>query len=99
MRIKLILMMIMLSSICLSQKKVSYVSCEKDTILLPNNELGMKIYLAWFNLPANERPFIALAPISLIDEKNKNQIINYPMKDNEYETRIIETPIYDWVMD
>ena len=99
MKIKLILMMIMLSSICLSQKKLSYVSCDKDTVLLPNNELGMKIYLVWLDVPANERPFLALTSESYIDEKNKIQIINYHIKDNEYETRVIETPIYDWVID
>lgn len=99
MKIKLILAMIMLSSICLSQKNVSYVSCDKDTVLLPNNDLGVQIYLTWLDVPVNKRPFLALTSESYIADKNKNQIINYPMKDNEYETRIVETPIYDWIID
>lgn len=51
-------------------KRVSYISCEKDTLLLPNTELGHRILSAWAGVEESQRPFMLLVPESLIDRMN-----------------------------
>jgi len=97
MKIKLILMMVLISSICLSQKRISYVSCDKDTVLLPNNELGMRLYTSWFDIKETERPVILLATEKYIDEKNNIKFINYPLKKDD--DIIVYDNIFQFILD
>ena len=51
------------TSICgLSQKSVSYISKDRDTLILPDNSTGRLILTSWDNVPKNKRPIIIFAP-------------------------------------
>lgn len=54
-----------------SAKRVSYISCDKDTLLLPNSELGHRILSAWANVEESQRPVMLLVPESLIERMNR----------------------------
>ena len=84
---------ILVTTISFSQdKKISYISCGKDTLLLPNNELGMRIFTSWFVINASERPVILLASEDLIGDMNRYTI---KMEDDI----IISENIFDLTMD
>ena len=89
---------ILVTTISFSQsERVSYVSCEKDTLLLPNNELGMRIFITWFEVNASERPVILLASEDLIDDMNRSKYTNYTNK--KEDEIIISENVYEFVMD
>ena len=81
MRNLLIIVFVLLTTISFSQS-VSYVSCEKDTLLLPNNELGIQIYIAWLGVK-EDKPVILLAPESFINHMNKLKYIEHPIKKDD----------------
>jgi len=65
--------------ICLSlfinaqtDKKVSYVSDNKDTLMLPNTDLGKLIASTWKDTPSKEKkPIIVFADEQTIKTKNE----------------------------
>lgn len=67
--ITILLMMISFNSN--SQKQISYVSQNKDTLILPNNNLGYSILGIWDKIPESERPKILFASEWTIAVKNR----------------------------
>jgi hypothetical protein len=86
MRKILLSLLILISFNIKSQNKISYISCDKDTIILPNNEVGLKIYLAWFDTSIDKRPKLFLSSEKYIEYLNNKQVINYPLKEEEVIT-------------
>jgi len=70
---------ITLTIVCLSlfinaqtDKKVSYVSDNKDTLMLPNTDLGKLIASTWKDTPSKEKkPIIVFADEQTIKTKNE----------------------------
>ena len=70
---------ITLTIVCLSlfinaqtDKKVSYVSDNKDTLMLPNTDLGKLIASTWKDTPSKEKkPTIIFADEQTIKTKNE----------------------------
>ena len=60
-----------------SDAKVSYVSKQKDTLMLPNNDLGRLIASTWKDTPSKEKkPTIVFADESVIKRKNDLSLDN-----------------------
>lgn len=68
-------MVICITTNAQTNKKVSYISPKKDTLILPKNEIGMYIAEAWDKKPIKEkRPVIIFADektISKLNNRNK----------------------------
>jgi len=63
--------------------RISYVSPNKDTLMLPNNEIGDIILKVWEDqMYSNTRPFIVMVPESIIRSKNYYYLINEDKKRN-----------------
>ena len=57
---------------------VSYISNNKDTLVLPDNSTGHYILTSWKNVPQTERPIIVFASedlIAVLNNKNKNKTL------------------------
>jgi len=55
----LLSVILLLTSICgLSQKSISYVSSDRDTLFLPDNNTGQLVLTSWDNVPKKDRPVI-----------------------------------------
>lgn len=78
-------------------KNITYISCEKDTLVLPKNELGIKLFAVWFDVKESERPVILFASESLIDKMNSDKFINYPIKKDD--DVIVSENVYELTMD
>lgn len=63
-----------------SNDKVTYVSAKKDTLIVPNNSLGLMILKVWDGV--KNKPVIITAEQSVIDVKNASRQIatNKPKK-------------------
>lgn len=61
-----------------SEKRLSYISCDRDTLVLPDNELGMRIFSAWAGAK-EDKPVILFAPESSIARMNKLMRIGSPI--------------------
>lgn len=46
----------------ISQRSVSYISKDKDTLFLPNNNIGQLILSSWDDIPKRKRPVIVFLP-------------------------------------
>jgi hypothetical protein len=58
---------LLLTSFCsLSQKSVSYISKNRDTLFLPNNSTGRLILTSWNDVPEDKRPVIIFIEEDLI---------------------------------
>lgn len=95
MRNLLLIAFALLTTISFSQS-VSYVSCEKDTLLLPNNELGIQIYIAWLGVK-EDKPVILLASESFINHMNKLKYIEHPIKKDD--DVVVSENAYDFPID
>ena len=91
------MLLILISFNINAQKRISYVSCGRDTIILPNNQVGLKIYLTWFDKPIDERPTILFSNESYIKYLNDKQIINYTFKEEELTEHKVDKDI--WLLD
>lgn len=80
-----------------AQTKISYVSCENDTIILPNDRVGLEIYLLWFDTPIEKRPTLLLSSENYIEYLNNKQVINYPLKQEEIITIGYQTEEVWWL--
>ena len=80
-----------------NEKRVSYVSCENDTLVLPKNELGIQLFVSWLNVKESERPVILFASESLIDKMNSDKFINYSIKKDD--DVIVSENVYELTMD
>lgn len=78
-------------------KNITYISCEKDTLVLPKNELGIQLFVSWLNVKESERPVILFASESLIDKMNSDKFINYPIKKDD--DVIVSENVYELTMD
>lgn len=78
-------------------KNITYISCEKDTLVLPKNELGIQLFVSWLNVKESERPVILFASESLIDKMNSDKLINYPIKKDD--DVIVSENVYELTMD
>lgn len=68
---KIALALFLLTSISLySQRTVSYVSKNKDTLYLPENSTGRLIYSSWDNVPKKEWPVILFVEETIIAKLN-----------------------------
>ena len=99
MRNLLLIVFVLLTTISFSQneKRVSYVSCENDTLVLPKNELGIQLFVSWLNVKESERPVILFASESLIDKMNSDKFINYSIKKDD--DVIVSENVYELTMD
>ena len=61
---------LLLSFCSLSQRCVSYVSKNRDTLYLPDNSIGRLIYYSWNNVPKKEWPIILFVEENLIAKLN-----------------------------
>ena len=52
-------------------KQITYVSLKKDTLILPNNDLGKEIHSTWESIPKKERPVILFDTEARIQRRNK----------------------------
>lgn len=64
-------LLIMISFNLNSQNQISYVSEQKDTLILPNNDVGYFIKDSWDTIPKSERPVIMFASEWTIAVKNR----------------------------
>lgn len=53
-----------------SQRIVSYISKNRDTLYLPDNSTGRLIYSSWNNVPKKEWPVILFVEENLIAKLN-----------------------------
>ena len=74
---KKLLVTISLAFICLqftnaqsTKEKISYVSPQKDTLLLPDNDLGKLIASTWVDTPTTPKPIILFSDEDTIKRKN-----------------------------
>lgn len=68
---RIILSLFLLSSLCaLSQRRLSYVSKNRDTLYLPNNSTGLLIYHSWNDIPKKEWPVILFVEETIIAKLN-----------------------------
>jgi hypothetical protein len=68
---KIALALFLLTSISLySQRTVSYVSKNRDTLYLPENSTGRLIYSSWDNVPKKEWPVILFVEETIIAKLN-----------------------------
>lgn len=63
-------------------KSISYVSPKKDTLVLPNDELGKTIGETWGIIPIKEQPVIIFADEEIIYRKNLVLYENRKKKQN-----------------
>jgi hypothetical protein len=59
-------------------KAISYISQNRDTLMLPDNSTGHSILTSWKNVPQTERPIIVFASedlIAVLNNKNKNKTL------------------------
>ena len=61
---------LLLSFCSFSQRCVSYVSKNRDTLYLPDNSIGRLIYYSWNNVPKKEWPIILFVEENLIAKLN-----------------------------
>ena len=61
-----------------SEKRISYISRDRDTLVLPDSELGMRIFSAWSG--SKDRPAILFAAESEIARMNKMEFIGSPIR-------------------
>lgn len=56
--------------------QISYVSKDKDTLILPMDRLGIDIFKTWYDYPKHERPIILFSNYQYINilNENKNRI-------------------------
>jgi len=55
---------------------ISYVSQNRDTLMLPDNSTGHSILTSWKNVPQTERPIILFVSedlIAVLNNKNKKK--------------------------
>jgi len=57
--------------------RISYISNKKDTLILPNNEVGHQILFSWDLIPKSERPVIVCCVAKTIT------VLNYFIKKEE----------------
>jgi hypothetical protein len=66
--VTLIAMVICITATAQTDQKVSYVSPKKDTLILPNDNIGELIAQTWDN--QKKKPIIIFADQSVINKKN-----------------------------
>ena len=70
-KIYLLSTILLSTSFCvLSQKGVSYISKDRDTLFLPDNSTGRLILTSWDNVPKKKRPVIIFVPEESIAQMN-----------------------------
>ena len=62
-----------------SEKRISYISRDRDTLVLPDSELGMRIFSAW----SKDRPAILFAAESEIARMNKMEFAGSPIRKDD----------------
>ena len=68
---RIFLPLFLLFSFCaMSQRCVSYVSKNRDTLYLPDNSTGRLIYRSWNDVPKKEWPVILFVEENLIAKLN-----------------------------
>jgi hypothetical protein len=79
---KRILLTLTLAFVCIQYNqaqttsvKISYVSPQKDTLILPDDDLGKLIASTWVDRPVGKTPVIILTDEDTI--KRKNEWLNY----------------------
>ena len=50
--------------------RITYISPKRDTLIIPDNELGKHIFGAWSNIPKHEQPVIKFASEKEINIRN-----------------------------
>jgi len=69
--VTLIIMVICITTNAQTNKKVSYISPKKDTLILPKNQVGVLIAETWDKNPIKEkRPVIIFADENTINRLN-----------------------------
>jgi len=75
---KQILLTLTLAFVCIQYNqaqttgnKISYVSIHKDTLILPDDELGKLIASTWVDRPLSKKPVIILTDEDTIKRKNE----------------------------
>lgn len=68
-----LIVLLFLSQTLLSQTQLSYISQNRDTLLLPNNDTGELIYESWANVPKLEWPVILFVSEDLIASLNERK--------------------------
>lgn len=74
------LIILLLFFICnFTYAQISYVSKNKDTLILPMNDIGLKIYQVWFEYTDK--------PVILFTESKYIAILNKRKDETEYESK------------
>ena len=74
---KLFIILLFFSKFCFSQEeallnqKVSFISKNRDTLILTNDDLGQLIYQSWDGVTSENKPKILFATIGYINSKNQ----------------------------
>ncbi len=71
MKITLFIISLILSTISYTQTQIAYISPKKDTLMLPNDDLGYLIKDTWDEISPSERPKIIFASPQVITVKNR----------------------------
>jgi hypothetical protein len=76
---KVFFMVLLISNFCFSQdeissdltQRVSFISKNRDTLILPNDEFGQLIYQSWDRVTTENKPKILFATVGYINAKNQ----------------------------
>lgn len=77
-----ITLLIFLSFETYSQSRISYVSTNKDTLILPMDDIGLKIFKVWFEVEKECRPIILFSNPGYISQLNYNKQSFFICKDD-----------------
>jgi hypothetical protein len=61
-------------------ERVSYVSLKRDTLILPDDNLGRLIHATWKDVPKSKQPVIIFADAVTIKKKNENFLVAFRKK-------------------